>query len=301
MPSSNPYSQRIDPPHQPAGPTRLIPLQSGRIWVNCEFVSRLQQAGLLTFEAIMTTGAGRLLRTLRDRENRRLELNDGRGPRGLYLKKHFIRSWRHWLRARLRLGAGKSPGRIEALNIEQLERLGIAAMRLVAYGEKLRIDGVAESFVLTEELTGYVQLDHFLRQGFAEIAPHHASPRDHRLHDLIKAVADVAGRFHRQRFNHRDLYCCHFFIREAAGGRFLVNLIDLQRVERRTWLRRRWVIKDLAQLAYSAPRERLTQTHRLAFIKHYLGVRKLSSEDKRLIRQVLAKQRSMERRLGAHP
>ncbi|HVX60290.1 MAG TPA: lipopolysaccharide kinase InaA family protein [Pirellulales bacterium] len=293
--------QRVDPPHQAAGPTRLIPVESGRMWVDTEYLSLLAQAGLSSFESVMATGSGRVLRTLRDRENRRLELDDGRGLRGMYLKKHFIRSWRHWLRARLGLGPGETPGRIEAINVERLEQAGIAAMRLAAYGQRLRVDGVAESFVLTEELAGYVQLDHFLRKQFPELAPLIARRRDRRLDRLIAAAADVAGRFHQHGFNHRDLYCCHFFILEPSRGRFLVNLIDLQRVERRHWFRRRWVVKDLAQLAYSAPRERVTRTHRLAFIKHYLGIRKLRREDKRLIRQVLAKQRSMERRLGVHP
>jgi heptose I phosphotransferase len=114
-------------------------------------------------------------------------------------------------------------------------------------------------------------------------------------------VAAVAARFHRSGYNHRDLYCCHFFIKETATGVFQVNLIDLQRVEHRRYLRWRWLVKDLAQLAYSAPRDRVTCTQKMAFIKQYLGVKKLRPQDKRLIRRVLAKQRSMERNLGAHP
>lgn len=295
-------NQRIDRPHRPAGPTNMAPLEAGRMWVDQEYLPHLRSAGLANFESVMKSRSGRLLRTLSDRENWRLELDrGGSGRQGMYLKKHRIRSWGHWLRAKLGAGPGATPGRVEALNVERLERLGIAAMRLVAYGEWLRHDGVAESFVMTEELAGYVQLDHFLRQRFEPVEGQTTLARNPRLDRLIAAVAAVAGRFHREGFNHRDLYCCHFFIREASRGRFLVNLIDLQRVERRRWLRRRWVVKDLAQLAYSAPRERITRTHRLAFVKQYLGVSKLRPEDKRLVRQVLAKQQSMERRLGAHP
>ncbi|HEV7224858.1 MAG TPA: lipopolysaccharide kinase InaA family protein [Pirellulales bacterium] len=295
-------NQRIDRPHRPLGPASMAPLEAGRMWVDQEYLPHLKRAGLSSFESVMKSRSGRLLRTLSDRENWRLELDRGQhGRLGMYLKKHRIRSWGHWLRAKLGAGPGATPGRVEALNVERLQRLGIAAMRLVAYGEWLRRDGVAESFVMTEELAGYVQLDHFLRQRFEPVEGRTALARHSRLDRLIAAVAAVAGRFHREGFNHRDLYCCHFFIREASRGRFLVHLIDLQRVQRRRWLRRRWIVKDLAQLAYSAPRERLTRTHRLAFIKHYLGVSKLRPADKRLVRQVLAKQRSMERRLGAHP
>ena len=294
----DPANQRIDRPHRTAGPI-MLPLDAGRMWANQEFLPQLRQAGLASLASVMALQSGRLLSTLSDRENSRLELD--RGGRAMYLKKHRIRSWSGWLRAKLGAGPGVTPGRIEAHNVERLERSGIAAMRLVAYGEGLRRDGMAESFVITEELAGYLPLDDFLRQRFE---PTDGSPgvgRDPHLSRLIADIADVAARFHRAGFNHRDLYCCHFFIREASPGRFLVHLIDLQRVELRRWLRRRWVVKDLAQLAYSAPRERISRTRRLAFMKHYLQTSRLRPEHKRLIRQVLAKQRAMERRLGAHP
>lgn len=294
-------NQRIDRPHRTAPPI-MLPLDAGRMWANQEFLPQLERAGLASFAAVMAARSGRLLRTLSDRENWRLEFDrGGTGRQVMYLKKHRIRSWIHWLRARLGVGPGVTPGRVEAHNVERLERSGIAAMRLVAYGEGLRADGVAESFVLTEELAGYLPLDDFLRRRFEPVNEGTAAPRDPHLDRLIADVADVASRFHREGFNHRDLYCCHFFIREASRGRFLVNVIDLQRVERRRWLRRRWVVKDLAQLAYSAPRERISRTRRLAFMKHYLQTSRLRPEHKRLIRQVLAKQRTMERRLGAHP
>jgi heptose I phosphotransferase len=212
-----------------------------------------------------------------------------------------VRTFAGWLRAKIGASPGQTAGRVEARNVARLSRAGIAAMRLIAYGEKLRGDGLLESFVLTEELVGYTQLDHFLRQRFAARETNHPSKRDHQLAQLIHDVAAVASKFHKLGYNHRDLYCCHFFIKEPSPGRFKVNLIDLQRVEHRHRFRQRWLVKDLAQLAYSAPRERISTTQRLAFIKHYLGVRRLRPQDKRLIRAILAKQRLMERNLGTHP
>jgi len=70
-------------------------------------------------------------------------------------------------------------------------------------------------------------------------------------------------------------------------------------VQHRRRLRRRWLVKDLAQLAWSAPRDRVNCAIRVAFLKHYLGVRKLRAQDKRLVRRVLAKQQTIERRHGA--
>ncbi len=170
-------------------------------------------------------------------------------------------------------------------------------MRLIAFGEKLHRDGLLESFVLTEELVGYQQLDHFLRQRFA--AP--GGRRDGDLRRLIGEVAAVAARFHQMGYNHRDLYCCHFFIKENAPGEFHVNLIDLQRVQHRRRLRQRWLVKDLAQLAYSAPRDRIRCRDKLAFARQYFGVTKLGPREKRWIRRILSKQQQMEQRLGPHP
>ena len=111
-------------------------------------------------------------------------------------------------------------------------------------------------------------------------------------------MAAVARRFHAAGYNHRDFYCGHFFVREPARGKFEIRLIDLQRVQRRRRFRRRWIVKDLAQLVWSAPRDRIACTHKLAFMRYYLGVDKLRPADKRLIREVMAKQQVMERRLG---
>jgi len=122
--------------------------------------------------------------------------------------------------------------------------------------------------------------------------------RDHDLYRLICRLADTVRRFHAAGYNHRDLYCCHFFVKEPVRGEFEVRLIDLQRVQHRRRFRRRWLVKDLAQLAWSVPRDRIKCTHKMAFIRHYLGVRRLRPADKRLIREVLSKQQVMERRLG---
>lgn len=295
----------------------LESVDTGKMWIDRDYRAMLDQAGLTKFELVMATTAGRLIRALPDRENWRLELQGPQGePRGAYLKKHHVRGLRSWWRATIGAGPGKTAGRVEARNAARLARSGIAAMRLIAYGEKLHADGLLESFVLTEELAGFEQLDHFLRRRFPPVngvradrpggepqnlEPRNTEPRNVALSGLIRDVAAVAAKFHRLGYNHRDLYCCHFFIAEPQHGAFKVNLIDLQRVEHRRRFRWRWLVKDLAQLAYSAPRDRITCKHKLAFIKHYLGVKKLRPEDKRLIGQVLAKQRLMERNLGAHP
>lgn len=278
----------------------LVALDDGALVVAAEYVEPLQQVGWTEFDALMHTTQGRQLRQLKDRENWRIEFDTRHAaPRGAFLKKHHERGWRTWLAERGVIDA-PSPGEWEALNVYRLQRDGIPAMRLIAYGQRAMPNGARESFVLVEELKGYEQLDHFLRRRFARLGEQSSTER-HDLRQLLATVADVARRFHACGYNHRDFYCCHFFIRETNPGVFDVRLIDLQRVEQRRWLRGRWIVKDLAQFAYSTPRERVSCVEQLRLAKRYLGVDRLRPQDKRLIRAVLAKRDAMIRKLGAHP
>ena len=288
-------------PHVPVedpGQTGLPSLDGEPFWVAPEYHEGLREAGLGQFSAVMQLNQGWCMRALPTRENWRLQVRRGKRLRTVFLKKHHVR--RRWgrLRAWLGLPAGRSAARDEAENIGRLERAGIPCMELAAYGERLGEDGLLESFLVTPELEGFTQLDDYLRARFPVLGDEGTGCRDRDLQRLSDQVADVARRFHEAGFNHRDLYCCHFFVSDAGRAGFDIRLIDLQRVQHRSRRRRRWIVKDLAQLAYSVPRDRVKCTQKMAFMHRYLGVRKLLPEHKRLVREILAKQQSMERKQG---
>jgi len=268
------------------------------MWFDARYRDDLQHAGLSEFDAVMTNRRGHCLRILKDRENWRFDLCDAPGTRSAFLKRHHVRTWRSWVRAKLGLGPGETPGRLEVRNVDRLVRSGIDVMDVLAFGERLRPDGRVESFLLTHALEGYVELQHFLRRRFLPRDPGCLRRADPELGRLLRLLADIVRRFHESGFNHRDLYCCHFFVREPRRGQFEIRMIDLQRVQRRRRGRRRWIVKDLAQLAWSTPHDRISCTQKLAFMRRYLGGERLRVVDKRLIRAVIAKQQSMERRLG---
>jgi hypothetical protein len=269
------------------------------MWIDPEFQAAFEQAGLNGFGAVMASQRGTCWRVLRDRENWRLELpGPGGRPLGAHLKKHRVRSVAAWLRAKPGLAPARTAAELEACNAARLERDGIDVMRIIAYGWKARSDGLTESFIIAEELEGYWEIPDLLRRRFsATVAQWPRRNRD--LDELIRAVADVARRFHAAGYNHRDFYCGHFFVREPAPGQFDIRLIDLQRVQHRRCLRHRWIVKDLAQLGWSLPGGHISCSQRMAFMHRYLGVEKLLPRHKRLIREVLAKQQLMERKLGS--
>ncbi|MGC1272918.1 MAG: glycosyltransferase [Planctomycetaceae bacterium] len=269
--------------------------------VHPQFRALLDRHGLSDCDSLVETEAGTALRKLKTRENWRLDLDDGhKRVVRLYLKKHRMRTAATRLRAVLRLPAPATPARREAERTQQLASLGVPTMTVAAYAERLRQDGTLVAAFLTEELAGFEQLDLFLPQRFDDRS-------DSTLRNLIECVGEVAGRFHRLGFNHRDFYTCHFFVREIKSEsahespRFIVHLIDLQRVQRwAAWLRRRWVVKDLAQLAYSCPPKLIGPTQRLRFFKRYRGVRTLDASSKRLARSVLRKEAALHRRHGSY-
>jgi hypothetical protein len=269
------------------------------LWIDAEFRPLLERAGWDRFEAVMAASDGHCWRAMPDRENWRFDLPDGQGGTcRVYVKKHHVRRRRSWLGAALGRPPAATPARIEMENVARLRQAGVESMRVIALGERFHDDGLVESLLVTEELRGFRELQFFLPQRFACRSRTITRGRNRDLDHLIRQVAEIARRFHETGYNHRDLYAGHFFVREPRAGEFEIRLIDLQRVQHRRRFRRRWLVKDLAQLAWSLPAERIGCRDRLAFMRHYLGVTRLRPCDKRLVREVLARHQRMQRKLG---
>lgn len=178
---------------------------------------RLHDLGL-TPEHIYRHGQLVCWRNLPERSNCTLDVTDSAGRAVRLHVKRLKRSHRRDALA-------------EARGVELLTRAGIPTIPLLAWG---RVDDGA--VLISEDLYGYEPADRRYGQGLSAQA-------------LIAATAPLAARLHAAALHHRDLYLCHFFLADNAPPR----LIDAARVRRLPrLLRRRWIIKDLAQLAYSA-------------------------------------------------
>ena len=268
-------------------------LDHGCIRADAAYVRALDAAGLVTMDAMMTTRGTEFLRQLPDRANVRIELPGTAGPPvTAFLKRHVTSHVREWLCRGLSGGGLLGPGCVEAHNVHRLRSSGVPTMEVIAYGQRLRRPWRVESFVLVEQIPDAAPLDDYLRE---RVEPTCAGRADAALRRLIGQLADLVRRFHDAGFNHRDLYCCHVFVQPSPGGDPGLYLIDLQRVGRRRWFRRRWRVKDLAQLNDSAPGDRISRTDRMRFFRAYLQCGKLTAAHKRLARAVLAKTRRMAR------
>jgi hypothetical protein len=85
--------------------------------------------------------------------------------------------------------------------------------------------------------------------------------------------------------HHQDFYLGHL-MRPMNDPDGELCVIDLGRVRQRENLGRRWIIKDLAQLDYSA--RFVSRSDRLRFLRAYLG-RDLQDRDDDFIRRIRRK------------
>jgi heptose I phosphotransferase len=108
---------------------------------------------------------------------------------------------------------------------------------------------------------------------------------------------------HRAGINHRDFYLCHFHLDETSLPEPLPRcyLIDLHRAQIRGRTPRRWRVKDLAGLYFSAMDCGLGQRDLLRFMRHYSegGLRTALGVERGFWQQVERRALMLYRKAGA--
>lgn len=170
-----------------------------------------------------------------------------------------------------------NPARREFESAIEVSRLGIPTVVAVGWGRHPR-----GTFFVMEGSPGGTFYD----------LPRRPERRD--LDRIARDLGEVVARLHDARLCHRDLYVDHVLI---DGGR--IRLIDLGRVK---WFRRRrWIIKDLGGLLFSAWREEVPESAARRFLSSYLAHTRRPWKRRRLLARVLRKARAYWRRNGAPP
>jgi len=297
----------------------VVTSDAGRVQLVAEWEPWLRAAGLTTLAAFRGL-RGESVRKVDSRETLRVEIpqpkrNPGdtapfpaaaspalmgrnpvpgspeAGPLVVYLKRHGPPHWRErivpWLRgARPILGA---TAEWEALG--HLAQHQIPTMQPVAYGADAR-----GSFVMTVALPARCDLKAWLRE--QALGSRDSGADRVRLTRVVDRLADMIRTLHTAGLHHQDLYLNH--VLWCGPEDALVpdlRLIDLGRVVQRARLSRRWRVKDLAQLHYSAAGVPCREMVR--FLRLYLG-RRLHRRDRPLIRSILRKSARIDRHTRRH-
>jgi len=249
----------------------------------------LREAGLDSVEALFACrGEASLAKPGLDswRTRLRIEVRTPDGPLMMYVKRYDqppARARRE--AARSGCGAASVAG-VEWNWIRQLTAAGIPCVDAVALGESFADGREMRSVLMTAEVPG---------EALERVVPTWAGESRQRVRRLIPALADLVARLHDAGFVHRDLYLSHVFFDADAAPEDALKLIDLQRVRRPTWNAARWIVKDLAALNYSTPKEAASNADRVRWLKCYLGQKRLDKVARQLVYRVVGKTRQIAR------
>ena len=250
----------------------------GRLTINAEFTRLFQQHQLTTCESIWEFSQRAIpAKALRsDRVTLRFSLADEHGAeRMFYIKRHGRSSWKEYVKPWLQgqkplLGARPEWEALLAFHAQDLPTMIPVARGLMS----------GRSFLITEGLEGCDKLS-------AILTDEHRSESERRR--IILHVADIARQMHTSGLHHQDFYLGHFLQErtEEPARAPKLYVIDLGRVRPHgPYFFRRWIVKDLAELNYSAKTARAAE--RLRFLRRYFD-RPLSVTDRPFIRRILQK------------
>ena len=215
----------------------------------------------------------------RDKEGRRtlrFELN----KRSYFLKIHQGVGWQEIIKNLVQLRAPVISAKNEWRAIQFLEEQQIDTMTIAAYGEQGKNPAKIQSFIITDELTDTMSLE-YLGEQWRQSPPSFKTKTM-----LIRKLALIAKRMHENGMNHRDFYLCHFLLEKTFADHNTIDettklfLIDLHRAQIRKKTPKRWVIKDLGSLYFSAADMSLTKRDLFRFMKIYSGDKLQDNVDK---------------------
>jgi heptose I phosphotransferase len=217
---------------------------------------------------------GQVFRAVKSRRTFRFEING----KGFFAKIHHGVGWAEILKNMVQfkkaiIGAGN-----EWAALNKLKELGVDTLTPCAFGQRGVNPANLDSFIITDELKNTVSLEDFCHNWKK------TPPCPQLKHALIKKLAWVSSQMHSHGINHRDFYICHFLLDISGGPENLnpehlkVFLIDLHRAQIRRQTPRRWIVKDVAGLWFSAMDIGLSKRDILRFISIYGKAMKLDHD-----------------------
>lgn len=271
----------------------IVELNDGAVSAEKDFIEPLVALRLDTLSGVFTYSGEGYLRTHANRDNFHIVSEDDGGHADFFLKRHRGFEVREALKLLMSRAPFKTAGRREWDNLLRLQALGIKTPRPVAVGEKRFLGFERRSFIITERIPGGAPLDEYIKGRWSgELEGGALLEKRALLWDL----GEVVRRLHNAGLTHMDLYLNHFFVSETPGGDKELYLIDLQRMAKRWIFKRRWIVKDLAALLYSARELPLTRTDFARFFTAYFDGSPPGA-GRRLVRAALKRAARMARRV----
>lgn len=234
-----------------------------------ELADQLRQED--AFESLRSA-QGTVFREAHGRKTLQLQI----GGHSYFVKLHSGVGWGEIIKNLLQLRLPVLGAGTEWRAIQSLKQLGLATLSPVAFGSRGWNPATRKSFIVTKEIEDSTNLEE-LSAGWGQYPPKFKAK-----HQLISEVAAVSKKMHENGIFHRDYYLCHFLLQNNGGERHRLCLIDLHRALINPLQKRRWRIKDIAGLNFSARNSGLSKHDCFRFMQFYSGknLRQCLSEDR---------------------
>ena len=259
-------------------------------FIDSDYKRAFSELGLTSIDAVFSFNAGRnLAKNNLARYRTRLEFEIKSPAVTVFLKRYdkppVAAQLRSWLSAHSRVSCAA----FSSQSANELAAAGINTPKTLFYGEQWGTFFETRSFIITENIPNAESLERKLPDCFNSPA---TVEKLELRRKFIAQLASFIGKFHKTDYRHRDLYLSHIFYSDSGD----FYLIDLARAFKPIIRSQRFLIKDIAQLYYSAPSRYFSRTDRLRFYFSYIGQEdKLTGKDKTFIRRITNKARRMAR------
>ena len=256
---------------------------SDGFFVDEDYVQLFESVGIISLDSVFNFSEGDdLVKSNMAKHRSRIRFEAGDTGKAFYLKRYDNVPAKIQIKNWLNHGQKRSTSAYDHLPCDILRSVGINPPKTVAYGEEWNGFFEKRSFIISEEIYASHSLEKRLPDYFyGENTPDSHSKRV----AFIERLADLARTFHESGLRHRDFYLAHIFLTKSDE----LYLIDLHRCFTPKVFGRRYQVKDIAQLHYSAPGQYISCADRLRFYRRYTGRKRLTRSDRTFIRQVKAK------------
>lgn len=258
-------------------------------FIDPDYKAAFSKLGLTSIDAVFSFNSGRnLTKNNLAKYRTRLQFEINSPAVTVFLKRYdrppISVQLGNWLAAQRRISCGF----LDFRSSDELAASGINTPKTLFYGEQWGTFFEKRSFIITDKIPNAESLERKLPDFFD------GPTTIEKLRLRRSFIAELAGfvkKFHETGYCHRDLYFSHIFYSDSGD----FYLIDLARAFKPSIRRRRFRIKDIAQVYYSAPARHFSRTDRLRFYITYTARHKLTGKDKVFIRKVINRTRRMAR------
>ena len=246
---------------------------------NKDYLEVLDDMHFDSFESVWKYQDGKTIKKIKARSVIRFEMQSDSGKKYFYLKRHNTKFV--GIKRILALFFSKlisSEGKREFENICDFRKGGLGTVLPVAAGERFVKLFWLQSFLITEDFSPFISLEYMLRDDPEFFVEENAGDRKR---NLINRIGIFARRMHEKGFNHRDFNATHILLyyKDKSDAPDLA-LFDLQRVDRNSVSRFRWVIKSLSELNFTLPESIFNEKDRISLLLSYKGKKKLNAWDR---------------------